>query len=132
LRLIIRDGTEQGGGLTFDLPEILGALGQKAQSWVWRGRDVRYVSRNERDVAVIQALAEGRAVDGVEFVTGLEQLLQTIDGEFEATEPGRPAPTVVIRAVDSSWWEVLSDDATVLAAIRQRFRVVEEDGSDAA
>jgi hypothetical protein len=90
------------------------------------------VSRNERDVAVIQALAEGRAVDGAEFVTGLQQLLQTIDGEFEATEPGRLGPAVVIRAVDSSWWEVLSDDATVLAAIRQRFRVIEEDGSDAA
>jgi hypothetical protein len=134
LRLIIRDGTEPGGGggLAFDLPEVLGALGEKAQSWVWRGRDIQYVSRDERDVAVIQELAAGRALAGADLIAGLEQLLQIIDGEFEATEPGEQVPAVVIRAVDSSWWEVLSDDAAVLAAIRQRFGVVEEDGTDAA
>jgi hypothetical protein len=134
LRLIIRDGTEPGGGggLAFDLPEVLGALGEKAHSWVWRGRDIQYVSRDERDVAVIQELAAGRALAGADLIAGLEQLLQIIDGEFEATEPGEQVPAVVIRAVDSSWWEVLSDDAAVLAAIRQRFGVVEEDGTDAA
>jgi hypothetical protein len=81
---------------------------------------------------VIQELAAGRALAGADLIAGLEQLLQIIDGEFEATEPGEQVPAVVIRAVDSSWWEVLSDDAAVLAAIRQRFGVVEEDGTDAA
>jgi hypothetical protein len=131
LRLIIRDGTEpgSGGGLTFDLPEVLGALGQRAQKWLWRGRDIQYVSRDERDVSVIEELADGGAVTGARLVAGLEHLLQIIDGEFAATEPGRQTPAVVIRAVDSSWWEVLSDDAVVLAAIRKLFRVVEEDES---
>jgi len=131
LRLIIRDGTKPvgGGGLTFDLSEVLEALGQNARSWVWRGRDIHYVSRDERDVAVVHALAEGRAVAGADLLAGLEELLQVIGGEFEAIEPGKEAPSVVVRVVDSSWWEVLSDDAAVLAAIRRRFRVVEEDGS---
>jgi hypothetical protein len=74
LRLIIRDGTEPGGGggLAFDLPEVLGALGEKAQSWVWRGRDIQYVSRDERDVAVIQELAAGRALAGADLIAGLD------------------------------------------------------------
>jgi hypothetical protein len=74
----------------------------------------------------MEALSGGGSVSGNTLHDGLEQLLQTIWGEFEATEPGVQVASVVIRAVDSSRWEVVSDDAAVLASIRRRFRVVEE------
>jgi hypothetical protein len=127
-RLIIRDGTEAGGsgGLDFGLCDILHAIDQKGRTLSWRGRDIGYISKDERDVAVIQALGGGGVVSGSALFDGIDQLLQVIDGEFEGTEPGSAAPLVIIRAIDSSWWEVLSDDETVLAAIRRRFRAVEE------
>ena len=128
MRLIIRDGTEPAGGgwLTFGLPAILSALGENALRWVWRGRDIKYITRDDRDVAVIEALSDGRVLTGTDLVAGIEQRPQIIDGNFEATEPGGGSAIVVIRAVDSTWWEVSSDDAAVLAAIKRRFRAVEE------
>jgi hypothetical protein len=126
MRLIIRDGTEPGGqgGLEFDLREVLLAVEEQSRRCTWRGRDIHYVSRDDCDVGPMHSLGQGRAVAGDDLIDGIGQLLQVIDGEFEATEPGRDNPSLVIRAVDSSWWEVLSDDATVQAAIRRRFRVV--------
>jgi len=49
-----------------------------------------------------------------------------------AIESDREMPWVVVRAVDSSWWEVISHDAEVREAIRKRFRQVEEHEYDAA
>jgi len=133
MRLIIRDGTLPGGGggLNFDLREILQALGRKGRNCTWRGRDIQYVSRDERDVAPIEALGAGGAVSGTELIDRIEQLLQVIHRQFEGTESGGGAPLAIVRAIDSSWWEVLSDDETVLAAIRQRFSAVDEGGPGA-
>jgi hypothetical protein len=131
MRLIIRDGTEPDGrgGLDFDLRDILETLGRTARVCTWRGSDIQYISRDERDVAPIEALAKGNAVSGDDLIDGIGQLSQIIDGQFEGTEPDSSTPLVIIRAIDSSWWEVLSDDETVLGAVRRRFRAIEEAGS---
>lgn len=110
---------------------MLDALGETARACVWRGRDIHYVSRDEQDVAVMGALQAHGGVLGADLIAGLEQLLQTIDGEFEATRLGTSRPCLVIKAVDSSWWEISTDDPAVLTAIRQRFRDVEEVPTDA-
>jgi len=55
-----------------------------------------------------------------------------IDGEFVATESDRESPWVIVRAVDSSWWEAVCDDAEVRHAICKRFRQVEEHEFDTA
>jgi len=128
MQLIIRNGTEPGGvgRLDCDLIDILRILSGQGRRYVWRGRNIQYVSKDEQDIASLEALRSGTAVSGIDFVDGLGQLLQMIWGEFEATEPGSDSPLLVIRAIDGSWWEVASDDETVLNAVRQRFRLVEE------
>jgi hypothetical protein len=133
MQLIIRDGTEPGGRghLDFDLLDIVQILGEQGRSYIWRGRDIQYVSRDEQDIAPLEALGSGAAVSETHLVDGLGQLLQVIWGQFEATEPGSDSPALVIRAIDSSWWEVSSDDEGVLGAVRQRFRAVEERPSKA-
>ena len=80
----------------------------------------------------MKAMAGGQEVNGRELVSGIEQFLPVIDGEFVAIESDRELPSVVLRAVDSSWWEIISHDAEVLDAIRKRFRQVEEHEYDAA
>ena len=62
----------------------------------------------------------GGIIPGARLVDGLTQLMQVIDGQFEAVdEAGRRL--VEIRAVDSSWWEVWSDDESIVEAIRESF-----------
>jgi hypothetical protein len=133
MRLVIRDGVEPGGGsgLEFDLRDVLAALGDRALTSRWSARDLNYTSKDERDVAVMETMAAGQAVNGRDLASGIEQLRQVIDGEFVATEADRESPWVIVRAVDSSWWEVVSHDADVRVAIRKRFRQIEEDEFDA-
>lgn len=126
--VIIRDGTEPGGGggLEFDLPEVLGALGERVAASRWRGRGLCYVSRDERGIEALERLGAGGEVMGGELLAALPRLLQVIDGEFEGLGTARPSPWVVVRAVDSSWWEVYSDEPAVLVAVQGRFRIVED------
>ncbi|GJD32522.1 hypothetical protein PMNALOAF_3798 [Methylobacterium adhaesivum] len=57
----------------------------------------------------------------------LSQVAQVIWGEFIAHEAGRDTPWVIIRAIDSSWCEVETDDAGVLDRVRKTFTNVRMD-----
>jgi hypothetical protein len=123
----ILDGTEPGGpgGLEFDLSKILAALGKAASKSRWTCSDLNYVSRDERDVPALErAATPGEQVAGLELLEGTRGVLQVIDGQFTGIDEEGEA-WVVIRAVDSSWWEVWSDNKWVHDAIRRHFRVVE-------
>jgi hypothetical protein len=131
-KLIILDGTEppKAGALTFDLVDVLHALGPKVVSSRWRCSNLWYVSANEQDIEVLErASAQGELVDGGDLLRAAGRLSQVIDGQFEGLIGDRD-PWVIFRAVDSSWWEVLSDERSVLDAVRARFQSVEELSSD--
>ena len=51
----------------------------------------------------------------------LSQVAQVIWGEFTAHEDGRDTPWVIVRAIDSSWCEVETDDAVVLNRVCETF-----------
>ena len=125
MRLIIRDGTEPGGrgGLEFDLREVLLAVEEQSRRCTWRGRHIHYVSRDDCDFGPMHSLGQGRAVAGDDLVDGIGQLLQVIDGEFEATEPGRDNPSFVIRARSTALGGKCYPMMQLCrAAIRRRFR----------
>jgi len=131
--IVIRDGTQPGGrgGLDFDLADVLLALGEPAIQSTWKCSRLDYVSLDECDIDVLErASAPNGSVKGVELVNGIQQLMQVIDGEFEATDAtGRR--WALIRAVDSSWWEVWSEDESVLGAVLNRFKFTETTSQDA-
>jgi hypothetical protein len=124
----ILDGTEPGarGGLEFDLPDVLAALGERVSNSRWRCRLLWYTSTDEQDIDVLHRMDQGELVDGHILLGAIDRLMQVIDGEFEGVEAEGAAPWVLIRAVDSAWWEGFSDDPSVLVAIRGRFRVVHD------
>ena len=132
----IYDGTGpgEGGGLTFDLADVLDALGPAALAARWRAvPPVSYVS--DADVAAFDAAgsAPGPWLTGPEFRAAAHAIHQVIDGRFEAArEAGAGGPWVTIRAVDSSWWEVYSADPAVEAALRRAFRDVRPARYDAS
>ena len=86
--------------------------------------NLQYVSRDEQDIPVLERLGAQDVVSGADFVNGIDRLLQLINGEFQAF--GKNGRWVVIRAVDSSWWEVWSDDQSALEAVRAKFRITED------
>jgi len=122
--VIIRDGAEPGGSgcLEFDLPEILAALGERVANSRWRCAGLQYTSRDEQDIPGLEeAATSGQAVWGSALTRGIGQLLQVIDGDFEALDEHNRC-WAIVRAVDSSWWEVWSDDPSDLSAVRMRFK----------
>lgn len=125
--VIIRDGTEPGarGGLEFDISHVLAALGDRVATSAWRGRHLSYVSRDEQDIEALERLGAGEDVGGADLLAALPRLLQITNGEFEATSAVGEAPWVLVCAVDSSWWEIHSEEPQILEAVRTNFRVVE-------
>lgn len=122
MRLIIRPQTP-GGGLGFDLRDVLQALGPRVSSSVWAiGDNLSYVSRDETDIPAFHR-AELR---GDELISSLPNLLQVIDGEFQASD-AEMQPWVIVRAIDTAWWEIISDDAATLESIRSHFQNVAEE-----
>lgn len=67
----------------------------------------------------------GPWMSGERFLASSRQIRQVINGRFEGIlEGSHDTPWVILRAVDSSWWEVYSDDPAVEAGIRHSFRDV--------
>lgn len=122
----IHDGTGPGepGYLTFDLLQLIEALGTRARAARWRVLvSPRYVS--DADVAAFDSASDGPGpwISGEQLLAQAREIHQVIDGEFQAFDPSDvSSPWLVLRAVDSSWWEVHSDDPGVEAALRSAFR----------
>lgn len=129
-RIIIRDGTapEEGFCLSFDLVEVLAALGPRVASSTWSYRDLWFVTHDEKDVPELdQENHANRLLSGQELLAAAARILQVIDAEFAAFDLDSIEPWVIVRAVDSSFWEVESDDPDVLDAVRASFKNVEDE-----
>jgi len=60
----------------------------------------------------------GSSVPGDTLIDLAARGVQIIDGEVLGYQPDEIRPWIVIRAVDSSWWDVESDDQALLALLR--------------
>jgi hypothetical protein len=78
----------------------------------------------ELAVTLHTAFERGAAISGGELVSTAGGVTQAIDGDFIATRRGETAPWLVVRAVDSSFYVVLSDDHGFIDELRARFRDV--------
>ena len=83
-------------------------------------------------VSVVHPPSLGRLLaDGQTFIAGehlsriAHDLTQVIDGKFAALESS-DSPWVIIRAVDSSFYEVFSTESAVLDRVRATFRKVSD------
>ena len=120
----IRDGISTSGFLGFDLTEILDALQPLTIGATWQCRDLYVTSRKGINALELEASSEsesGVTISNDELAVLATQLVQVIDGEFSVTRAGETKPWLIVRAVDSSWWEIFSSNDSVFDAIRQRF-----------
>jgi hypothetical protein len=118
------------GVLAFDLREILAALGPRAHGTYWTVSDVaspaQALDATGDGAVVLEELAlSGERTTGASLINIARTVRQTIWGEFSGySDKAAEEPWIVIVAVDSSWFEVRSDDAAALAGIRDAFKDV--------
>jgi hypothetical protein len=120
----IRDQTPTGV-LAFDLRDILELLGDAAISSDWQLTDVECTGNAA--AALHQAADTGQTVSGERLLTLARDIIQVIDGEFAGRRATEHNDWIVIRAVDSSAFDVLTDEAWVFSALANRFTRIEDD-----
>lgn len=106
---------------------VLPMLGERAIRALWQ---VAGVARYDEALMIVGDEAAERVENlarSSDLISGallrdlFSQVAQIIWGEFTAREAGRETPWVIMRAIDSSWCEVETEDAGVLDRIRANF-----------
>lgn len=135
--------------LALDLPGVLDALGNRAAALDWITTDYHPVTEEETVEAFADVVYEAQSetprsgvrLPGRELRAIAEKSLQTIDGQFVGVPSDTTTPThdlvdlrrypdsdasLVIKAVDSSFWVVITKSQSDVQLIRERFRDVRE------
>ena len=118
----IQDSRPGGGWLSFGLSDILGVIGEPALTSEWRCLNLWYIA--VRDGTFDECRERSRKLSGKELVAFAASVHQTIDGEFIAKKQGSNKAWLIIKAVDSSWFEVWSSKPKVLEELKSKFAKV--------
>jgi hypothetical protein len=120
----------EGGALGFDLIDLLQLLPPSSMQSTWRCCDVDALGPGAERLHT--ASASGEPLSGEELATAAEAVRQVIEGDFVAQRQGEIEPWLAIRAVDSSFYVVITNDDETILRVRGRFRDVRESPDDAA
>lgn len=110
--------------LTLDLRDILALIPEDGARWLWGVSGAEAVGPSAE--ALHSASDAGDTLSLVRLREIAAKITQTINGEFRSFRDGESEPWVVVRAVDSSTFDVISDDAVFLEKVRGRFKRVRE------
>lgn len=120
--ITISDGDERNV-LAFDLKDILVVAGHRALQSIWTISDVD-VAGEKAATELHRICDEHETVNGSTLLNLSQQVWQVIDGRFEATDITGGSPWLAIYAVDSSAFDVVTDDMQLLERLRSSFREV--------
>jgi hypothetical protein len=115
---------DDAGCLAFDLFELLQLIGEPAVGSRWRCSVEALIPKPGVD-NLGAALSGDHVYDGAVLLQLAGKTLQIHDGLFEAFRSGETAPWLILEAFDTTWWEVSSQDSSVLESIRNNFESVE-------
>ena len=124
----IKDLVSNSHVLAVDLRHVLDLLGERAMHSSWLASDVWATDKDAGEAAQeLEKLADGRTyIPGDHLCRVAHKLRQVIDGEFAAFNKGDDSPWIIIRAVDSSFYEVFSPETDVLRTVREAFQQVSD------
>jgi hypothetical protein len=112
--------------LAFDLRELLSLIRDDARRMEWSVADLECIGASASELENLTL--PGARVHGDVLLALAEGIEQVIDGEFCAYEPGNSSPIYLLRAVDSSSWDIAADRDELLDVFRKRFTAVVEAG----
>ena len=123
--ITIRDRDPIRGGLSFDLRDILPLLGVDAERSTWR---IRYVECYGGDGATSlnSASDTGEVLAGDRLMHLAREVTQVVDGTFSGRLPGQQTDWIIIRAVDSSAFDVQTDRDDILDRLKTKFTRFED------
>lgn len=114
----------QGFVLDFDLIDILEVIKTDIISSNWLVSP--HIECSGEGSEELYRIAEGGTlIDGFQLVKIASKLVQVIDGEFKGYLHDNQHHWILIRAIDSSFFDVLSTDDKVLEKLTQHFRDIE-------
>jgi hypothetical protein len=106
-----------------ELIDILRLLGSRGEDSQWDLEDVEAVGESAAD-ELHHLSAVKQRVAGKDLLRLAREVVQIVDAQFSAYEDGADHPWIIIRAIDSSAYDVLADNQEVLDRIRRSFRSV--------
>lgn len=118
---------QPGGGLAFDLRDILAVLQPRAGNAEWEvyHADEEFWVTGEDTRAIEALVGSGERVPGKTLSSLANEIHQVIWGEFRAFDGAAAKPWVIVRAIDSSYFEIETDDDALAALVQQHFNVVQ-------
>jgi hypothetical protein len=120
----IDDVADEDPWLAVHLPDILDLFVTEVKNSQWK----IFVEDCLGDTAEqLWAISDSKTVISGQKLRELASgVYQIIDGEFTGCHSEEQDAWIVIRAVDSSWYDVYSRDEYVVERIRQRYKVVSD------
>jgi hypothetical protein len=116
--------TDEEGGLAFDLVDLLEVIGEETVlGWHWICQDVE-CSGPGAD-ALHAADDDELVLSGETLFDLATQVDQTVKGLFLALPPSEARPILALRAVDSAWWEVWTQDDEIHDVMLGRFETAQ-------
>jgi hypothetical protein len=114
---------DTNGVLTLDLRDILRLIGPEAESAEWQLSDVEAL--DGKAAQELEDLADRKLkIPGHVLVRLSNDVGQVINGCFQAYRDQASEPWIIIRAVDSSAFDVETDSETLIEQIRRQFNNV--------
>ena len=115
------------GILAVDLVHIVRLAGPRALASRWWCSSVECVGPGADG---LHAVSDGPAIGGAELLELAEKVDQVVEGEFVATNGAVGDPWLVVRAIDSTEYVVVTDDHELVLRIRATYRDVRESPED--
>ncbi|UVC10644.1 hypothetical protein IHQ71_08695 [Rhizobium sp. TH2] len=119
-----------GSALSFDLRDVLALLAPRSleAAWSLSAVDAGFPSFDATGPGGerLEAMAQtGEPVSGKALMAAAQDTVQVIWGAFTAYLPAiHGRQWVIIRAIDSSFYEIITDDREVVSKIEARFNAV--------
>ena len=123
----MRDADSRGF-LTFDLRDVLACLGSDAIERTWRCEGVDCSGEGSDEMFDVEYRRLN--VPGRKLIDLSHRILRIIDGTFYGRRPGENVPSIVVRSVDGTSWQVFANDKC-LRKIESGFTDVRPARSDA-
>ena len=117
--------TDNRNILRVDLKDILRVVGEKGLQSVWTLHGIESVNGEFADE--MHRLSDTDIViSGARLRFLADRILQVIDGEFRGAADTASKPWILIRAIDSSAFDVSTNDGHLLERVRENFKEVTE------
>jgi hypothetical protein len=107
-----------GENVYIPLSEVLLALGHRVLKLKWKV-EIAELAPGAR-TAALEKLGVQQRVGTLELLHHITPSVQIIDGEFSAYEPGGRLK-LIVRAVDSTWWDIETSDPKILKVVQEQF-----------